>query len=704
MRSLLNILWTAIIVGLTTASARAAHTQVELLLPAETAKPGSTIITGVRLKMDTGWHTYWKNSGASGIPTTIKWELPAGLAAGEIQWPVPEKMPPDDLTTYVYENEVVLLVPLTLAADLKPGPLVLRASVGWLECQVKCVPGSANISATLNIGAESKPSPDATAIQAWQKKLPGSAVDLSPRAEWEPGVTNDSRALILEWKSTGSVGAVDFFPAASEDFEVQAEVRRLPAEPGKVRLRKLVKKFQGDWPKQISGVLIDKSGAETSAYDVTLPIAESSSAPSPARTALDQPLWKMLLYAFIGGLILNIMPCVLPVIALKILGFVQQSKEEPRQVFRLGLIYGFGVLVSFIVMAGLVIVIQHTGGSASWGMQFKSPQFSVGLIVLVTLIALNLFGVFEINLGGRTLNAAGQLASRHGASGAFFNGVLATVLATPCTAPVLATALGFAFTQTSPVILLFFITIGAGLAAPYVVLSWRPGWLKFLPKPGAWMEQFKVAMGFPMLATAVWIFWFTAPRFGDAGILWIGWFLIAVALAAWVWGQFVQRGQRRLLAMAICCALVLAGYGFTLEKKLHWRSPAPTSAGELQNNPDGVAWQKWSMEAIEKARAEGRVVLVDFTAKWCTTCNAFVKPAVDNDVVRRKLEAVNGLAFLADYTDYSPALTAELKKYHSDASVPLVLVYPRASGQPPTILPTVPTRQDVLAALDQAAR
>ena len=704
MRSLLNILSAMILAGLITGSAHAAHTQVELLLPAETAKPGSTIIMGVRLKMDEGWHTYWKNSGASGIPTTVKWELPAGIAAGEIQWPVPEKLPPDDLTTYVYQNEVVLLVPLTLSGDLKPGPHELKAAVSWLECKQQCISNGATITATISIGVESKTSSDAALIQAWQKKLPGTADGLSPRAEWEPGVTNDSRALILEWKSTVNASAVDFFPGASENFEVQAEVRQLPAEPGKIRLRKLVKKFQGDWPKQISGVLIEKSGPETSAYDATLPIADSSASMSPTRTSPDQPLWKMLLYAFIGGLILNIMPCVLPVIALKILGFVQQSKEEPRRVFRLGLIYGLGVLVSFIVMAALVIAIQHTGGSASWGMQFKSPQFSVGLIVLVTLIALNLFGVFEINLGGRTLNAAGQLASRHGASGAFFNGVLATVLATPCTAPVLATALGFAFTQTSPVILLFFITIGAGLAAPYVVLSWQPNWLKFLPKPGVWMEQFKVAMGFPMLATAVWIFWFTAPRFGDAGVLWIGWFLIVVGLAAWVWGQFVQRGQHRWLAMAICFALTLAGYGFTLEKKLHWRSPTAATAGELQNNSDGVPWQKWSAEAIEKARADGRVVLVDFTAKWCTTCNAFVKPAVDNEAVRRKLEAVNGLAFLADYTDYSPALTAELKKYHSDASVPLVLVYPRDARQPPVMLPTIPTRQDVLDALDRATR
>src|SRR6185295_15738194 len=218
--------------------------------------------------------------------------------------------------------------------------------------------------------------------------------------------------------------------------------------------------------------------------------------------------------------------------------------------------------------------VKQAGGSASWGMQFKSPQISVGFIALVVLIALNLFGVFEVNLGGGTMSAAGQLASKHGAAGAFFNGVLATVLATPCTAPILATALGFAFAQPPLVILLFFLTIGLGLAFPYVLLSWKPGWLKFLPRPGAWMEKFKVGMGFPMLATAVWILWFTAPRFGGDGVIWIGFFLIGLALAVWIWGTFVQRGtKRRGLAMFIAALVLLVSYGYALESQLHWRSP-----------------------------------------------------------------------------------------------------------------------------------
>lgn len=295
------------------------------------------------------------------------------------------------------------------------------------------------------------------------------------------------------------------------------------------------------------------------------------------------------------------------------------------------------------------------------------------------------------------MGAAGQLAAKSGASGAFFNGVLATVLATPCTAPALATALAFAFAQPPLVILIFFFTIGLGLALPYVLLSWKPGWLKFLPKPGAWMEKFKVAMGFPMLATAVWIFWFTAPRFGEDGIIWVGFALVGLAFAAWIWGEFVQRGgKRRGLAMLLALVAVLGSYAYPLEVKLRWRAPAKAAAS--------VAWQKWSPDAVAKARSEGRPILVDFTAKWCVTCNVFVKPAVDNADVRKKLEAINGVALLADNTDYPDDVMAELRKYRADAAVPLVLVYSRNGDAAPTVLPTIPTKQDVLDALDKAAR
>ncbi len=393
----------------------------------------------------------------------------------------------------------------------------------------------------------------------------------------------------------------------------------------------------------------------------------------------------MLLYAFIGGLILNIMPCVLPVIALKILGFVGESRSDPRHVRKLGLVYALGVLVSFLALAAIVIGVKAAGHHAGWGMQFGSPVFVVCLTTLVLLVALNLFGVFEVTLGGRALDAASRLASKHGAAGAFFNGLLTTVLATSCTAPILGTALGFAFREGETVILLIFLTVGIGLAVPYVVLSWNPALLKFLPKPGAWMERFKIAMGFPMLATTVWLFLLAAGNFDKGRTLWFGLFLVALGLAAWIWGEFVQRGTKhRGLARAV--SVLLAGgigtYAFC-------------------QTPDQIEWQSWNPAAVAGAQAAGRPVLVDFTADWCVNCQVNKKFAIEVPSVRAKLKSMNAVALLGDYTHFTNTITAELNRFNR-AGVPLVLVYPKNPNAPPLVLPEVLTPGIVLNALDRA--
>ncbi len=691
----LALLLTAL-VGAFAPSAHAAHTRAKLLVSALSAKPGDTVLAGVRLQMDPGWHTYWKNPGDSGGPTTIEWQLPPGVSAGEIQWPLPEKLTIEEVTTYVFHDEVMLLVPLKLAADLKPGPLELKANVSWLECEKLCLKGDARVTAPLEIAAETKSSSDAPLLETARSKLPQPATGLSARGAWEKPPTGDSRPLILEWSPPASVSEPDFFPDANDAFEVQSATEIVSAGADKVRLRKGVKKFEGNWPSEISGVLIQKSGGARQGFSATLPIAGNldgstgSAAPPPTTsvTAGPKSLWQMLLYAFIGGLILNIMPCVLPVIALKILGFVGQAKEAPGRVRKLGLIYAAGVAVSFLVLAGLVIGVKAAGHQAGWGMQFSNPQFIILLTTLVTLVALNLFGVFEVTLGGGVMSAAGGLASQHGAAGAFFNGVLATILATPCTAPFLGVALGFAFAQPAAIIALFFLTIGAGLAAPYVVLSWQPAWLKFLPKPGAWMENFKIAMGFPMLGTAVWLASLTVTFYGER-TWWLGVFLVFIGAAAWVFGHFVQRGEkRRGLAALTLGALLVTGYLWPLDAQLRWRSPEKNTGARssLQHAPEGYAWQRWSAEAVAKARAAGQPVIVDFTAKWCLTCNLTVKPALGNNRVTQKLGEIGAVALLADYTESPPEITKELKRFER-AGVPLVLVYPRDATKPPMVLP-----------------
>jgi thiol:disulfide interchange protein DsbD len=352
----------------------------------------------------------------------------------------------------------------------------------------------------------------------------------------------------------------------------------------------------------------------------------------------------------------------------------------------LGLIYGLGVLVSFLVLAVLVIVVKQAGRVPSWGMQFQKLQFLIPMTILVLLVALNLFGVFEVTLGGRAMGAASELASRGGAPGAFFNGVLATLLATPCTAPYLGAALGFAFTQPSAVIILTMLAAGLGLAVPYIVLSWRPDWLKFLPKPGAWMEKFKIAMGFPMLATVVWLFKLTLNHFSKSDVFWFGVILVALSMSAWIWGEFVQRARNRRW-LGVVASLLVTGAVSGL---------ALTRAPELE-------WKPWSSETVSKTRAEGRPILVDFTADWCATCQVNMRRSINIEPVRRKLGRMNAETLVADYSKEDEEIAKELKKF-GRGGVPLVLVYPKDPNKPPIVLPDgYLTPKLVLDALEKAS-
>jgi len=697
--------------GLLALGAEAANTKVDLLLSHEAVRPGQTLLAGVRLRMDPGWHTYWRNPGASGIATSIKWILPKGVEAGAIQWPVPGKLPEEDLTTYIYEKEALLVIPLTVGASVPPGELKVSAEAAWLECKVQCLPGSGEASAQFKVAQEARLTAQEPVIKAALEKIPASGGTLAATASWEKPAQGEDRALVLEWTAPQPGTEADFYPDASETFEVNGPTERLEAPEGKVRLRKIVHTLNKQWPSEIRGLAVhSKAGARTG-YELALRLGGASADPAVSEPPGDRPapqavpeLWLMLVYAFLGGLILNIMPCVLPVIALKILGFVSQARDDASRIRKLGLLYGLGVWVSFLALAGMVIAVKAAGHRAGWGMQFGNPQFLVALTVIVTLVALNLFGLFEINPGARVMNAAGGLASKDGATGAFFNGVLATVLATPCTAPFLGAALGFAFAASAGVILLIFSAAALGLASPYVLLSSNPTWLKWLPRPGVWMERFKVAMGFPMLATAVWLLSLAPIHYGGKS-LWLGIFLVFLAMAAWVYGQFVQRGgARSTLGLITALALLAGGYAVALENQMHWRSPEPPTgnSGPLAKS-GGISWETWSPESVARARAEQRPVLVDFTADWCLTCQANKKIALEIPSVISRLKAINAVALLGDYTRLPAAITEELNRF-GRAGVPLVLVYPKNPAAPPMVLSEVLTQGAVLEALDRAVR
>lgn len=674
-------------------------------------------MAGIHLKMDPGWHTYWKNPGAAGMATKIEWTLPAGVTAGEVQWPLPEKLPPDEVITYAYENEVVLLVPLKLAADLKPGPLALKAKVSWLECKEQCIPAGATVQGTLNVGDEAKPSADIGLIQTWEGKLPETNALFSVQAEWQKTAEEDTRHLDIEGTPTAAKGAAvekaDFFPDASDSFEVQGPTEKLDAKIG-FALRKVVKKFSGDWPARISGLVVIEANQQRKGFEINIPISDGGKVSAatttsvsnlPAANSEKKSLAQMLLYAFIGGLILNIMPCVLPVIALKILGFVKDAANDRGRLRKLGMVYTLGVLVSFLILAVLVVALKAAGSRVGWGFQFNNPYFLVAMTTLVMLIALNLFGVFEVTLGGRTMTAAMSLTSKGGMGGAFFNGLLATALATSCTAPYLGSAVGFAFAEPPLIIVLIMLTVGIGLAFPYLLLSWEPAWLKFLPKPGAWMEKFKIAMGFPMLAAAVWLCSLLTTFYGER--TWsLALFLVIVALAIWIYGEFVQRGtKRRGLGVAMVLALLAVGYFYGLERQLRWREPLAEAKGATESSvtPSTGNWGKWSADAVTQARGEGRLVLVDFTAKWCLTCQKDVRPVLESDAVQEKLKQLNAVTLVGDYTRFPSDIFDELARY-GRAGVPLVLVYPKNGTQPPIVLPEALTKGIVLSALDQAGK
>jgi thiol:disulfide interchange protein len=696
---ILRILLAAVCVSLSVATARAAHTQAQLILGADSARAGETVLAGVHLKMEPGWHNYWKNPGAAGEATKIEWQLPPGVTAGDVQWPLPEKLPPDEVITYAYENEVVLIVPLKLAADLKPGALNLSAKVSWLECKEQCIPAKAMVQGTLNIGTETKPSADAGLIDLWKNKTPRADKLFSFQAHWEKSVDDGTRTVIIEGtqasKDLLAVDKVDFLPYASDKFEIEGATEKVAASKG-FALRKTVKKFEGDWPAKISGVVVIEGNGQTNGFEMNEPVTTveavlGASVPAPtspmATSQPSQSLAVMLCYAFIGGLILNIMPCVLPVIALKILGFVGEARNDPARVRKLGLVYTLGVLLSFLVLAGAVIGVKLAGHKAGWGMQFGNTHFIIALTILVVLVALNLFGVFEVTLGGRTMGAAGDLASRHGVSGAFFNGILATVLATPCTAPFLSIALGFAFAQPTAVIVLVYLSVGIGLALPYLVLSFQPAWLKFLPKPGAWMEKFKMFMGFPMLATGIWLFTLASGSSDKSTTLWFGLFLVTLALGVWIWGEFVQRGSKRRGLAAAASILLVGGFG----------------AYAATRGADQIEWQPWTTSAVAKAQTEGHPVLVDFTADWCLTCQVNKKIAIEVPSVRAKLKQVGSVNLIGDYTKLPDVITDELNRYNR-AGVPLVLVFPGKAEASPIVLPEVLTPGIVLDALERAAK
>ncbi len=397
-----------------------------------------------------------------------------------------------------------------------------------------------------------------------------------------------------------------------------------------------------------------------------------------------------LVFAFLGGLLLNIMPCVLPVLSIKILSFVRQSGEEPKRVFRLGLVFALGVFASFAALASVVVAVQGAGTQIGWGFQFQEPRFVILMCAIVFAFGLSLFGVFTVELPGTAIEGVEGLQRREGAAGAFFNGVLATALATPCTAPLLAPALGFAFAQPPLVIYLFFLAIAGGLASPYVLLTAKPGWLKFMPKPGAWMDVFKQIMGFLLMATVVWLLSVVGGQIGSEGIIQTLAFLTVVGLACWLLGlgfDLRATNKKRLTFAASASALILVSYLYFPERFLRVKEKPGIDARQTVSIADGkIQWQSFSVDLVEKLAAENKTVFVDFTADWCLTCKVNEKAVLATQAIQDALAKYNVITLKADYTNRSPEITRVLHQF-GRSGVPLYVVFPAGRPGEPIVLP-----------------
>ena len=662
-----------------------------------TVQPGTPFWVGVQLKMKPHWHIYWRNPGDSGLATTIDWELPEGFSAGPIQWPRPISFEFEGLINYGYEDQVTLLVQIAPPAELQaPGEVDLKANAAWLACESICIPEDATLSLRLPV-ARKAPVPDPERqpdFSAARQLLP------APGEDWENSFTDEGTTLVVKIQppeDTGEISSSGFFPHSMELIQYDA-TQHWEAVGDHYNLILAKSAYAVELPERIEGVLVYETEGKT--YSVQLRAGMNQSAPpASAVAAAESGTGKILLqiaFAFVGGLILNLMPCVFPVISIKILGFVKQAEDDPAQVRRHGWLFTAGVLVSFWILAGVLIALRAGGAQIGWGFQLQSPGFIILLASVFFLFGLNLLGVFEI---GTSLTGTGaELTSRHDAAGTFFSGFLATVVATPCTAPLMGSALFFALTQPPWVALTIFSALGLGMATPYLILSHNTRLLNYIPRPGPWMETMKQAMGFLLIATVVWLAGVLGRLAGTSGLMALLFGALLMAIGGWVlgrWGALHRTTRTRRIAQLLALLFIAAGIGHALyhAKPLDEASPAAAAkSGHIQ-------WETFSPEKLAELRSQGQRVFLDFTADWCLTCKVNEKVAF-TPAVARKLKELNVVPLKADWTRRDPVIAEALAGY-GRTGVPLYVLYNADPKAEPILLPSLINAGTVLAALEE---
>jgi thiol:disulfide interchange protein/DsbC/DsbD-like thiol-disulfide interchange protein len=678
------------------------HVAAELIAETTHVQPGQPFWLAIKLTMDPHWHTYWRNPGDSGLGTTVDWELPEGYAADPLIWPHPERIASGPLVSYGYENEVALLALITPPAAETATSLAIRAKAAWLMCEEVCIPGNATLALTIPV-RDAAPSADArwTALFANHRaQVPASEVGWTARAD----VTDKEVVLTLTPGTPSQRGAwsAEFFPYADDVIDHAAE-QRLMAVGNSFELRMPRSTLSKTNPATLNGILVRKDGwredGSTPAWEISAAVgAPTTTAPTaaPATPTRSMSFPLALLFAFAGGLILNLMPCVFPVISIKILGFVEQAGESRARLFSHGLVFSLGVLVCFWGLAGTLMALRASGSEIGWGFQLQQPVVVIVLAAVFFVLGLSLFGIFEIGL---SLTSAGAgVQSKSGYIGSFFSGLLATVVATPCTAPFMGAALGYALALPTFSALLIFTMLGLGMALPYLVLSASPGLIQRIPRPGPWMETLKQFMGFLMMATVVWLAWVLSLQSGSGAIIALMGGFVGLGMAAWIlgrWAALHRAPGTRWVARFLALTLAIVSMRPATQAAREGRSEGADAAVVTEG---GVTWEVWSPERVTELRAAGKTVFVDFTAAWCLTCQVNKRVALHQREVEAAFLEKGVVTLKADWTDRNETIARALSDF-GRSGVPLYVLY--GSAAEPVLLPEVLTPGVVLEALNQ---
>jgi thiol:disulfide interchange protein/DsbC/DsbD-like thiol-disulfide interchange protein len=658
-------------------AARTEHVEAELIAENGSLRSGEEAWIGLRLVTQKHWHVYWKSPGDSGLPTKVQWQLPPGWEISEPYWQIPQRIVLYPLVNYGYEGESLIGFRLKVPAR-DVGKKEIQAKASWLVCKEECIPEKADLKLNIEIlKQEPKRNSWATAFDLLRMQQPAAV----PKGE-AAMLSHDQKAFTLELSNQSSwLGKKrDFFPYAAQQITGLEEPKSKKRKPDGFYLRMDKADPIDSSLKRFAGMLV-VDGSRAYNLDLAIPELMSESSPNPQMDSL----WITLFFALLGGLVLNLMPCVFPVLGMKALSLVRLSGSERKEARRAGLAYTFGILVSFWALSILLFAFRSAGVAAGWGFQLQSPLFVISLTLLFILMAWNMLGVFEV--GGRWTGIGSSLANKEGAAGSFFTGVLAVLVASPCTAPFMGAAIAAVITAPLSIVLAVFTCLGLGLAFPFLLLSFVPSLQKAMPRPGAWMDTFKKILAFPLFATSLWLLWVFQQQVGANGLLLALIAAFILSIGVWVRYQWRERKWSFYAMLAF----------FLLSTLVAFQSTKNVLSAEKEIKSEGN-WVSYEENSLHSSLNEGRAVFIDFTAAWCLSCQVNKRVVLETDDMQDFFRKKNVLLMRADFTNEDPKIARALAGYNS-VSVPLYVVY-AANSPKPRILNSILTKSMVRNAFE----